>query len=223
MDKILFSERLRKLIEQKFGSLAAFARVYDAKYNPGTLCNTAISPHKGTINTIKKYVSSKSATIPSLDKIDNMCQLLDCDIDYLLGKIEQPKHIYEAMHNQCGLTKEATEQLIYWKNLTHWYSTPLNTILTSANFDHALYHASELMKEKPRLENLRQVHSDWISKTYSQPKPANGYPSNDGLRNMLDTATTKCDIAKLHLNEYLLYLISELEKVSLENHNKGGK
>lgn len=223
MDKILFSNRLRLLIEKKYGSLAAFARAYDAKYNPGTFCNDANSPHKGTINTIKKYVSLKSKTIPSLDKIDNMCQLLDCDIDYLLGKIEQPKHIYEAMHNQCGLSKEATEQLIYWHNLTHWYSAPLNAILTSANFDHALYHASELMKAKPRLENLRQIHSDWISKTYSQPKPANGYPNHDGLRNMLDVATTKCDIAKLHLNEYLLYLISELEKVSLENHSKGVK
>ena len=197
MDKILFSERLRALIENKYGSLAAFARVYDAKYNPGTFCNDANSPHKGTINTIKKYVSSKSTTIPSLDK-----------------RIEHPKHIYEAMHKQCGLSDEATAKLIYWKNLTNWYCAPLNAILTSANFDHALFHASELMKVTPRFIKLRQLYSEWKIQTFSQPITDHIPHNHSGLQNMLNSVTTKRDIEELHLNESFRYLISELKNIS---------
>lgn len=111
MDKILFSKRLKEQIESKYKTQTAFAIAYDKKYNPGTFCNEANSPHKGTINTIKKYVSPTSATIPSLEKIDNMCKMLDCDIDYLLGNIKTPKHLYQAMHEQCGLSVGAVSSL----------------------------------------------------------------------------------------------------------------
>ena len=72
MDKILFASRLKEQIEIKYKTQTAFAIEYDRKFNPGTFCNEANSPHKGTLSTIKKYVSSTAPTIPSLDKIDNM-------------------------------------------------------------------------------------------------------------------------------------------------------
>ena len=222
MDKILFSLRLKEQIEIKYKTQTAFAIAYDRKFNPGTFCNEANSPHKGTLSTIKKYVSSTAPTIPSLDKIDNMCQLLDCDIDYLLGKIDQPKHIYQAMREQCGLSNSATEQLIYWNTHGGKYTETLNHILVSANFDHVLYHSAELMKAKPVFIGLSEIYHKWQTETYSQPMSPEGYPSGAGLREMYDRAETKYDIEKLRLNEYLTYLVSELESISMKKHTGKG-
>lgn len=222
MDKILFASRLKEQIEIKYKTQTAFAIAYDSKFNPGTFCNEANSPHKGTLSTIKKYVSSTAPTIPSLDKIDNMCQLLDCDIDYLLGKIDQPKHIYQAMREQCGLSNGATEQLIYWNTHGGKYTETLNHILISANFDHVLYHSAELMKAKPIFIGLSEIYHKWQTETYSQPMPPEGYPSNAGLREMYDRAETKYDIEKLRLNEYLTYLVSELESISMKKRTEKG-
>lgn len=223
MDKILFSQRLSCLIKEKYRTLSAFARAYDAIYNPGALCNAANNPQKGTINTIKKYVSPKSKTIPSLDKIDNMCQLLDCDIDYLLGKIDAPKRIHQEMLDQCGLSNAATDQLVYWKTHGGKYTETLNYILVSANFDNALYHAGEVMRAKPIYIGLMNIYNEWTAKTYSQPRPADGYPSGDGLRERLQQAETKYEIERLRLNEFLTYLVSELEDISMDKKTKKGE
>lgn len=222
MDKILFASRLKEQIEIKYKTQTAFAIEYDRKFNPGTFCNEANSPHKGTLSTIKKYVSSTAPTIPSLDKIDNMCQLLDCDIDYLLGKINEPKHVYQAMRDQCGLSNDATEQLMYWNTHGGKYTETLNHILVSANFDHVLYHSVELMKAKPIFIGLSETYHKWQTETYSQPMPPEGYPSGTGLREMYDRAETKYDIEKLRLNEYLTYLVSELESISMKKHTGKG-
>ena len=222
MDKILFASRLKEQIEIKYKTQTAFAIEYDRKFNPGTFCNEANSPHKGTLSTIKKYVSSTAPTIPSLDKIDNMCQLLDCDIDYLLGKINEPKHIYQAMRDQCGLSNDATEQLMYWNTHGGKYTETLNHILVSANFDHVLYHFAELMEAKPIFVGLSGIYEKWRNETYSQPEPPEGYPSGAGLREMLERSEAKYDIAKLRLNEYLTFLVSELERISMNSHPTKG-
>lgn len=219
MDKILFSRRLKEQIEAKYKTQTAFAIAYDKKYNPGTFCNEANSPHKGTINTIKKYVSPTSPTIPSLDKIDNMCQMLDCDIDYLLGYIDYPKHIHQAMNQECGLSQKATDHLIYWNRRHVNYSGMLNIFLESANFDHALYHAIRLMKVKPILDGLREARREWVHKAFSGPPDcgtAYNYTGDNGLADAISEKEKEYASQRLYLDEYFTFLIQEIERISLE-------
>ena len=51
---------------------------------------------------------------------------------------------------------------------------------------------------------------------YTQPKLEGGYPN---LKTMIDLTReyqTQCDIARLNLNDNLTFLVSELEKIALE-------
>lgn len=218
MDKILFSKRLKDQIESKYKTQTAFAVAYDKKYNPGTFCNEANSPHKGTINTIKKYVSPTSATIPSLEKIDNMCKMLDCDIDYLLGYIDYPKHIHQAMNDECGLSQKATERLVRWHRMFNCSKT-INIILESANFESALFHGAHLMKIVPTLEGLRKVRRKSLQDTFSGPPDcgtAYNYTGDNGLADAISEKEKEYASQRLYLDDNFRFLTQELERMSLE-------
>lgn len=217
MDKILFSQRLKEQIEAKFKTLTAFAIAYDRTFNPGTFLNDANSPHKGTLGTIKKYVSPSATTIPSLEKIDNMCQLLGCDIDYLLGHIDHPKHIHQAMNSECGLSPKATDRLIYWRRVN--YSGMLNIFLESNNFESALCHAIRLMKVTPILEGLRDARREWLRKAFSGPPDcgtAYNYTGDNGLADAISEKEKEYAAQRLYLDEYFTFLIQEIERIALE-------
>lgn len=216
MDKKLFSMRLKQQrIAAGYMTQKSFAAAYNKRYFPNFTYTYGNDKDAGILGTLKNYENPNKDIIPRLEYVDNMCEMLDCDIDYLLGKIDEPKHIYQAMKDQCGLSNEATEQLIYWKSHGRKYTDTLNAILVSINFDHALYHASELMKAKPTFIGLSEIYNKWRNETYSKPKPQEGYPDGSSLREMRERAEIKYDIAKLRLNEYLTYLISELEDISM--------
>lgn len=220
MNKILFSRRLKEQIISKYKTLTAFAKAYDTKYNPKTFCSEANSPHKGTLGTIKKYVDPLATTIPSLEKIDNMCKLLDCDIDYLLGHIDYPKHIHQVMNQECGLSQAATNRLIYWKKPYVDYSAMLNRFLESTNFEKALYHAIHLMQVKPILDELREARKEWLRKSFSDPPDcgtAYNYSGDDGLSDAIREKEMEYASQRLYLNESFTFLIQEIEKAALES------
>lgn len=227
MDKILFDKETfsKQLVKRRkdcgYSSQQSFASAFNARFRNGNSLD-GNNPTSGILGTIKHYEDPKHKSMPRLDIVVEMCQLLDCDIDYLLGKIEEPKHIYQAMRDQCGLSNAATEQLIYWNTHGGKYIETLNLLLVSANFDHALYHAAELMKAKPVFIGLSEIYGKWQSETYSQPKPPEGYPNGSGLREMYSRAETKYDIEKLRLSEYLTFLVSELESISMKDHSEKG-
>lgn len=218
----IFADRLAKRRKkQGYKSKLAFARAFVYRYRNGAELS-GNNPESGFYATYKNYENPNYDGAPSLDIVVQICQLLDCDIDYLLGKINEPKHVYQAMRDQCGLSNDATEQLMYWNTHGGKYTETLNHILVSANFDHVLYHSAELMKAKPIFIGLSEIYHKWQTETYSQPMPPEGYPSGASLREMYDRAETKYDIEKLRLNEYLTYLVSELESISMKKHAEKG-
>lgn len=48
---------------------------------------------------------------PSLENIMQLSDALECDMDYLTGKLEQPTHNIQFIHDQTGLTGEAVAKL----------------------------------------------------------------------------------------------------------------
>ena len=216
MDRKLFSERLKKRREEcGYKSLSAFAQAYNERFVPNWCELMGNKPNGGILGTLKSY-ENPNGSDPSLEKVANMCALLDCDIDYLLGSIAKPKHIYQAMHDQCGLSNAATEQLMYWNKQSGKYIETLNLVLVSANFDHALGYAVDLMRTKPIYEGLANIRAEWVQKTYSQPAPPEGYPDGSGLFDMYKQAETKYEIAKLRLTESLTFLTRELERIAVD-------
>lgn len=71
------------------------------------------------INVHPKTVMNweQGIAIPSLENVMQLSDALDCDMDYLTGKLEEPTHDIQFIHDQTGLTGEAVEKLQENRNL----------------------------------------------------------------------------------------------------------
>ena len=217
MDRKLFAARLKKRrVECGYTSQTAFAQAYNERFIHNWRELMGNNPTGGILGTLKSY-ENPNGSDPSLDKVANMCILLNCDIDYLLGNINEPKHIYQAMHERFGLSQKATEHLIYWSRPHVRYSEMLNIFLESANFENALHHAIKVMKLKPTLDGLIEIRNQWVRDTFSGPPDcgtAYNYTGDNGLADMIREKSMEYDSNRLYLDESLTFLVRELEALA---------
>lgn len=110
MDKILFSERLVTLRKKRgYDTQYAFAKAYNEKFNPEW--RGMAEDGSGILGTIKNYENANHLGIPKLDIVCNLCELLNCDIDYLTGKIPVETHGKYSVMEQTGFSKSAVEKI----------------------------------------------------------------------------------------------------------------
>lgn len=104
MNMILFQERLKEVrIKRGYKTQSALAEAYNKRYNPNAI-NTS-----GILGSIKKWESGRS--VPTIEKLDNLCELLDCDVNYLLGKIDCTNYQATEFKAQTGLSETTYERL----------------------------------------------------------------------------------------------------------------
>ena len=82
-------------------------------------------------------------------KILNLCEILDCDIDYLLGNIDVPRHITQDMMDLTGLSEGACEKLKYLqlKNCSTGNLDCLSLLIDDVDFSYFLSLISSLTDE----------------------------------------------------------------------------
>lgn len=84
------------------------------------------------INVIERKTVSKwetgEAAIP-IKKLAEICDVLDCDLDYLFGKIDVPKNAVQSVMQQTKLSEKAVDAIIKTKR-----KDVLSAILESENF-----------------------------------------------------------------------------------------
>lgn len=107
MNIIVFSERLRECRKRKYSSQQAFADAYMEKY--GMIRVGKKSTDHNMFGTVQSWEQGKST--PTAEVLINICNLLDCDADYLLGRIGQRTHDITDAHRYTGLSPKALEQL----------------------------------------------------------------------------------------------------------------
>lgn len=66
---------------------------------------------------VKSWEKENNPVLPRLDTLLDMCALFDCDLDYLTGKIEQPTHDIQFVHDCTGLSTEAIRKLMQHKDI----------------------------------------------------------------------------------------------------------
>lgn len=148
MNIVIFSERLRECRRRKFSSQQAFADAYMATY--GLIRQPRGNGYSNMFGTIQSWEQGKST--PTAEALANICELLDCDADYLLGRINQRTHDINDAHRYTGLSAQALEQLHeYRENLAtmpNWEETiELEERWGSHHYyqAHALYLIDELL------------------------------------------------------------------------------
>ncbi len=108
MNTTTFSERLRLCRKHKFSSQQAFADAYMEQY--GMIRETKKrSIDHNMFGTVQSWEQGKS--IPTADVLANICDLLDCDADFLLGRIDERNHDINDMRRYTGLSAQAIEKL----------------------------------------------------------------------------------------------------------------
>lgn len=107
MNITTFTDRLRECRLRKFSSQQAFADAYMEKY--GMIRIGKKSTDHNMFGTVQSQEQGKST--PTAEVLANICDLLGCDADYLLGRIDQRTHDLSVAHKYTGLSVEALEQL----------------------------------------------------------------------------------------------------------------
>lgn len=230
MDNFLFDKATfsKHLVERRkacgYSSQQSFANAFNTRFRNGNNLD-GNNPTSGILGTIKHYEDPNHKSMPRLDIVVEMCQLLDCDIDFLLGKIDKPKHIHEAMSQECGLSQKATDKLIYWKNsyfMGHKVDI-VNFFLESTNFESALTHAEKISRIKPRLNGLRELLRKRNNEIFSQPPDESGaynVPSgHNALHDQIAKDEKEYAAQRLYLNDCFTYIVKELEEKSLSKPN----
>lgn len=101
MSNILSLKNFNKALARKEWNLKRLANEYDKKYP---------SENGKTIyNTLRKWRSPNGN--PTLDTLVRVCDLLECDIDYLLGRIEESTHTIKFIQEKTGLSETSQKRL----------------------------------------------------------------------------------------------------------------
>lgn len=117
----IFLPKFQKLLNDKYGNLKehqrrnAFVKDYDDKFNTDT--------GKTIDNTVKQWFSYQQK--PSIEKLMNICELLDCDIDYFLTSQSSFNKEIEKFSDISGLSYKASENIISM-NKDKYYINKLN-------------------------------------------------------------------------------------------------
>lgn len=112
MDKFLFSERLSELRKERgYKTQNALAVEYNKRF-PSTRKGKKEENTSGILGTIKNYENANHPGSPNLDIVLNLCEILECDIDYLVGKIECKEHDTQFIQDKLGLSYDTIKHII---------------------------------------------------------------------------------------------------------------
>ena len=115
MSNILSLENFDKALTRKKWDLKKLANEYDKKYP---------SENGKTIyNTLRKWRSPNGN--PTLNILVRICDLLECDIDYLLGRIDPYYKIHSRKNRVIRNFSKKTAG--NYKNTTRWKRNDCNT------------------------------------------------------------------------------------------------
>lgn len=119
MDKILFSNRLTELRKARgFRSQGELAKAYNERFPTKRRDDAAGNEgnFNGILGTIKNYENPNKDINPNLNIVCNLCEILNCDIDYLIGKIDVPRRETADVMTVTGMSQKSVENIFFMRN-----------------------------------------------------------------------------------------------------------
>lgn len=111
MNRDIFIQRFKECRKRKFKTQQMFADAYKDRF--GMIRDTDLpASGSGMFGTVQSWEQGKST--PTAEVLANICELLECDADYLLGRINEYTHDVETVRCYTGLSTEAIEKLHYY-------------------------------------------------------------------------------------------------------------
>lgn len=99
-----------------------------------------------TVESVRNWEQGR--TIPEMKTLLKIVELLDCDMDYLIGRIQESSHTRKYIQEQTGLSEQVISLLQKWntsddrKKLWPEY---LTKIITDERFSDLMCHITDMM------------------------------------------------------------------------------
>ena len=109
-----------------------------------------------SIETVRNWEQGRNP--PNGEKLLKLCDLFDCDLDYLFYRIDCKTHDIKFIHEQTGLSVEAIEKIESFKKedgCKHW-AIYLSQMIESMEFD-------QMMNEIAVYMTYNKVESRFLS------------------------------------------------------------
>lgn len=114
MNKKLFSIRLKELRKERgYATQSSLAKEYDKRY-PAKRRNEAAGnegDYRGFLGTLKNYENEEKDCDPKLTTVLNLCEILNCDIDYLTGAMQCHTRDFQFICDKIGLDECVVERI----------------------------------------------------------------------------------------------------------------
>lgn len=98
MKNKIFPSKLDKIVSERYGKRSEFVNDYFERFN------------SDIENASKSWFSGRST--PKSNVLYNLCVLLDCDIEYLLGNQHEYRREYKTGSDITGLSEKSIEHII---------------------------------------------------------------------------------------------------------------
>ncbi len=117
---------------------------------------------------VKGWENEKKPVLPRLDNLLSMCDLFQCDLDYLTGRIQEPTHDIKYFKEITGLSVEAIKKLISLKGTG--IDGILSEIIDHKNSDR-FFHALVLSTDEDEIawRNLDEIPRNLLSSYAEKP------------------------------------------------------
>ncbi len=184
----IFMERLEYARKKAgYNTQEALADAYDRKYNSES--------DKSVLGSVKKW--ERGAAIPKADSLLNICELLNCSADYLLGKQDAMKNENVDAVKRTGLSEDTIEILHIFNSDAHKYIVKtIDFLLEYENSKHILNE-----DDKKPLAAIQRFFAHYNNKL--QYFSNTGFVTDDELCHIFADDLYYDDAALLHINNIL--------------------
>lgn len=121
-----FAERLKKLRKEKYKTQQDFADALGV-----------------SIESVRNWEQGR--IIPEMNRLFSICSHLNCDLDYLIGRLESKTHDLAFIHDQIGLDLSVIEKLQDWNKRENTKTMYLSEIMTHERFPELMNELCEYM------------------------------------------------------------------------------
>lgn len=115
MDKKLFAKRLRDLrTDCGYKTQYALAKAYNERFGAKRKDEAGGNEKEfgGILGTIKNYENDSHKGSPKLEIVCNLCEMLGCDVSYLVGDYDEQDYPTHKICEATGLSKDAVNILV---------------------------------------------------------------------------------------------------------------
>lgn len=125
----VFGSRLKEVRKEKYKTQADFAEDIEK-----------------TLESVRNWEQGRA--LPEMGTLFKIADLLECDIDYLTGRIDRKTHDIQFIHEMTGLSEGSIQKLCDYKNAedrrSSW-STNISSILEHDDFPKLMSHVSDFL------------------------------------------------------------------------------